>query len=179
MACVCTCTLASERLVFDARRSLVLTQGQWLFSNSFSSSSSWSGLNVVRFLRNFGWSEPSKLPVSSLPSTSETIRNNFVKIPLQLRSCTFDVRGSVHHSTIHKEKSNKMQQCIKILLFHIYMKLNMFRATHRPSSGTLCLTTSTSQTSNNLPRMKNQRLPVQFQALDDGRCVARNMLSFI
>ena len=30
-------------------------------------------------------------------------------------------------------KSNKMPQCIKIL-FHIYMKLNMFRATHRPSS---------------------------------------------
>ena len=30
---------------------------------------------------------------------------------------------------IHKEKSNKMQRCIKILLFHIYMKLNMFRAT--------------------------------------------------
>jgi len=27
-----------------------------------------------------------------------------------------------------------MQQCIKIL-FHIYMKLNTFRATHRPSSG--------------------------------------------
>jgi hypothetical protein len=24
-----------------------------------------------------------------------------------------DVRGSVHHTTIHKEKSNKMQQCIK------------------------------------------------------------------
>ena len=45
------------------------------------------------------------------------------------------VRGSVNHSTIHKVKSNKMQQCIKILLLHIYMKLNMFRATHRPSSG--------------------------------------------
>jgi len=28
-----------------------------------------------------------------------------------------------------------MQQCIKILLFQIYMKLNMFRATHCPSSG--------------------------------------------
>jgi len=28
-----------------------------------------------------------------------------------------------------------MQQCIKILLFHIYMKLNMFRATHCSSSG--------------------------------------------
>ena len=29
-------------------------------------------------------------------------------------------------------------------------------------SGTVCLTTSTNYTSNNLPRMKNQRLPVQF-----------------
>jgi hypothetical protein len=28
-----------------------------------------------------------------------------------------------------------MQQCIKFLLFHIYMKLNMFRAKHRLSSG--------------------------------------------
>jgi hypothetical protein len=45
------------------------------------------------------------------------------------------VRGPVHHSTIRKEKTNKMQQCIKILLYLIYMKLNMFRATHRPSSG--------------------------------------------
>jgi hypothetical protein len=85
-----------------------------------------------------------------------------------------DVRGSVHHSKIHKEKSNKMQQYIKILLFHIYMKLNMFRAIHRPSSrakGSLwlywlvfrqCLKKSTNHTSNNLPHMKNQRLPVQF-----------------
>ena len=32
-----------------------------------------------------------------------------------------------------QRESNKIQQCIKIL-FHIYMKLNMFRATHRPSS---------------------------------------------
>ena len=35
---------------------------------------------------------------------------------------------------IHTEKSNKMQQCIKIL-FHIYIKVNMFQATHHPSSG--------------------------------------------
>ena len=34
-------------------------------------------------------------------------------------------------------------------------------------------------TSNNPPRMQNQRLLVQFYAPDDGRCVARNMLSFI
>jgi len=33
----------------------------------------------------------------------------------------------------HK-KCNKMQQGIKIL-FHIYMKLSMFRATYRPPSG--------------------------------------------
>jgi hypothetical protein len=46
-----------------------------------------------------------------------------------------DVRGSVHHSTILKEKSIKMQQYIKILLLHVYLKLNMFRATHRLSSG--------------------------------------------
>jgi hypothetical protein len=46
-----------------------------------------------------------------------------------------DICGSVHPSTIYKEKPNKMQQCIEILLFHIYMKLNMFRVTHRPSSG--------------------------------------------
>jgi len=38
-------------------------------------------------------------------------------------------------------------------------------------SGTLFLTTSTNYTSNNLPRMRNQRLPVQFEAPDDGRCV--------
>jgi len=37
---------------------------------------------------------------------------------------------------------------------------------------------STNYMSNNLPRMKNQRLPVQFWAPDDGRCVARNTLSF-
>jgi len=48
---------------------------------------------------------------------------------------SLDARGSVHDSIIHKEKSNKIQQCIKNL-FHIYMKLNIFRATHRPSSGT-------------------------------------------
>jgi len=65
----------------------------------------------------------------------------YLKVPLLIerykferRSCKLDVRGSVHHSTIHKEKSNKMQQRIIISLFHIYMKLNMFRVTHRPLS---------------------------------------------
>ena len=45
----------------------------------------------------------------------------------------FNVRGSMHHSIIHIE----IQQDATVYqnLFHIYMKLNMFRATHRPSSG--------------------------------------------
>jgi len=34
-----------------------------------------------------------------------------------------------------------MQQCIKIL-FYFYMKLNMFRATHRPSLGAYNCTSS-------------------------------------
>jgi hypothetical protein len=45
----------------------------------------------------------------------------------------FDVRWFLHHSTIHEKKPSKMQQSIKAL-FPIYVKLNMFRATHRPSS---------------------------------------------
>ena len=38
------------------------------------------------------------------------------------------------NSVCAHKKSKKMPQCIKIL-FHIYMKLNMFWATHRLSSG--------------------------------------------
>jgi hypothetical protein len=56
------------------------------------------------------------------------------------------------------------------------MKLNMFRVTHRPSSGAWRPPTTRP---NNFPRTKNQRLPVQFYAPDDGQCVARNMLNFI
>jgi len=71
-------------------------------------------------------------------------------------------QGSAIITNCLQTKSNKMQQCIKIL-FHIYMTL----------------TASSNYTSNNPPRMQNQRLLVQFKAPDDGRCVARNMLSFI
>jgi hypothetical protein len=41
-----------------------------------------------------------------------------------------------HRSTNHSYR--KIQQDATVyqnLLFHIYIKLNMFRATHRPSSG--------------------------------------------
>jgi hypothetical protein len=37
------------------------------------------------------------------------------KIPLPVnRRLQLDIRGSVHHSTIHIEKSNKMRQCIRM-----------------------------------------------------------------
>ena len=39
----------------------------------------------------------------------------------------------MHHSIIHKEKSNKMQQCIKILLFHIYMNVHQLHV-QQPST---------------------------------------------
>jgi len=45
-----------------------------------------------------------------------------------------DVRGSVHCSIIHKENPTRCNSVSKFL-FHIYIRLNMFRATHRPSSG--------------------------------------------
>jgi hypothetical protein len=99
-----------------------------------------------------------------------------------------DVRGSVHHSTIHEQKSNKMQLYIKFY-YSIFIWsstcFGWYTAHHQEPktalvtsgflyvercwtcswwtlSGTLCLTTSTNYTSNNFPRMKNQRLPVQF-----------------
>jgi hypothetical protein len=52
---------------------------------------------------------------------------NFTKVVVKKRR--------ILHCLIHEEKSNKMQQCTKILLLHIYIKLNMFRTTHRPLSG--------------------------------------------
>jgi hypothetical protein len=45
-----------------------------------------------------------------------------------------DVRGSVHHSIIHIENPTRWNSSSKFL-FRIYMKLNMFRATHGPSLG--------------------------------------------
>jgi len=48
---------------------------------------------------------------------------------------TNKMQQAAHHNTSHTEKTNKMQQAAhQNLLFHIYMKFNMFRATHRPSS---------------------------------------------
>jgi len=83
---------------------------------------------------------------------------------------------------IHTEIANKMQQYIKIYYsIFVYTKLNVFRATHRPPSGAQNCTSSlwfyirdrllvvevagrcpATSTTNNLSRMQNRRLLVQF-----------------
>jgi hypothetical protein len=95
----------------------------------------------------------------------------------------------VHHGTIRKEKSNKMQQCINIFIIpYLYeaqhvsgdtppiirsLKLHWQRLVFYMWKVVGCVVggrnqahtvpaKSSNYTSNNLPRMKNQRLPVQF-----------------
>jgi len=73
------------------------------------------------------------------------IKKHFALKRTEIQNITFEIKNRAIQQLqckcahllepIHKEKSNMMQQCIKILLFLIYMKLDMFRATHRPSSG--------------------------------------------
>jgi len=60
-----------------------------------------------------------------------------------------------------------MQKCIRIFIIpYLFEAQNVSGDTppiiRRTLSGTLCLTTSTNYMSNDLPRMKNQRLPVKF-----------------
>jgi hypothetical protein len=51
------------------------------------------------------------------------------------RGYKLDVRGSVHHNINHTDITNKMQPCTRIYYSSVYQLLNMFRATHRSSSG--------------------------------------------
>jgi len=97
----------------------------------------------------------------------------------------FDVRGSVHHSTIHEERCNNVSKFYYSVFIWSSTCFGRHTAHHQEPktalaasgfsyvegcwtcswwtlSGTVCLTTSTNYTSNNLPHMKNQRLPVLF-----------------
>jgi len=97
-------------------------------------------------------------------------------------NCNKDVLGEFMN-TIHTRNSQQDTTVYQNLLFRIYMKLNMFRATHRPSSGAQNCTSSlwfcilemlldtefsgrcqrpATSMSNNLLRMQNQRLLLQF-----------------
>ena len=46
-----------------------------------------------------------------------------------------DVRGSVHHSTIHQETIQQDATMYQTFIIPYFLKINMFWATHRPSSG--------------------------------------------
>jgi hypothetical protein len=74
------------------------------------------------------------------PKLPEFFTNQMQNIGGHLNSCHLRITLGISYESKRvkndrKEKSNQMQQCIRILLFHIYMKLSMFRATHHPSSG--------------------------------------------
>jgi hypothetical protein len=74
------------------------------------------------------------------PKLPQFVSNQIQSIGGHLNSCHLQTAlgiscESKRVKNICKEKSNQMQQCIRIFLFHTYMKLNVFRATHRLSSG--------------------------------------------
>jgi len=114
----------------------------------------------------------------------------------------FYVRGSVHHSIIHKENPTRCNSVSTFYFVFIWSSSCFGRhaAHHQEPKTALAasgfayvegwwtcscwtmsatLRASSNYTSNNPPRMQNQRLLVQLKTPDDGRCVARNMLSFV
>jgi len=113
-------------------------------------------------------------------------------LPFTEKNGWFDVHGSVHHSTIHKEKNPTRCNNVSNFYYSIFIWSSTCFGRHTAHhqepktalavssfsyvkgcwtcgrwtlSGTVCLTTSTIYTSKNLSRMKNQRLPVQFRLL--------------
>jgi hypothetical protein len=112
----------------------------------------------------------------------------------------------VHHSTIHKENPTRCNNVSNFIIPYVYeaqhvsgdtlpiirslnlhwqpLVFHMWKVVCTCSwwtlLGTVCVWQRPPTTcTNNLPHMKNQKLPVHIYAPDDGRCVARNMLSFI
>ena len=112
-------------------------------------------------------------------------------------SVVFDVHKSLHHHTIQTIQPTRCNNFTSLLL-DVYVWLNMFRASPRPSSGAnrctsslwfylwkvaagallvvVCQTTTNNAPVASLQRL-NHRLLVQLYAPDDGRGDARNMLS--
>jgi hypothetical protein len=94
----------------------------------------------------------------------QCVSDNFHQLHVQTTLHLWKTRGC----QCNKEKSNKMQKRIKILWFHIYMKLNMFRVTHCPPSpdGTHCTWQRPPTTRpNNLPHMKTRGCQCSFRLL--------------
>ena len=78
-------------------------------------------------------------------------------------TCTFTSTNTI----FHKEKSNKMQECIKIFIIPYLHEAQHVSGVTPPIIRSLKLhwqplVLSTNYMSINLPRMKNQKLPVQL-----------------
>jgi hypothetical protein len=149
---------------------------------------------------NTDWNELNSVYILGIQNKSRKCYMHTVVAGI-VQLIKLNVRGSVHHSIIHTEIANKMQQCIKIYYSMFIWSQKFFggggdTAHHQElktaltASGfayvkdcwTLCLLDSVQQAQRPTTFhgiMKNQRLLVQFQTPDDGRCVAWNMLSFI
>jgi len=123
---------------------------------------------------------------------------NIILTTKHFHFCDVHVRGSVHRSIIHKENPTRCNSVSKFYSIFIWNSTCFGRHTahHQEpktalaASGFVCvedcwtcscwtMTASSNYTSNNPPRIRNQRLLVQFYAPDERRYVARNMLSFI
>ena len=130
-----------------------------------------------------------KVAIYSATSTTKVLPE-LLNVNLKSR---FDIHGSVHRRLLSRN-TNKMQLCNRIYYSKVYWRLNMFRAAHRSSSGALnCICSlwficpysdrPLSRLSLSLGNGRspyghiNQRLQIQFRALDNERCAARNMLS--
>ena len=70
----------------------------------------WIFINVYWTFRSHKWQEIYMLVEELSPSHEGHCSLSLINFKRQS-----DVCGSMHQSTIHKEKSNKIQQCIKIL----------------------------------------------------------------
>jgi hypothetical protein len=139
------------------------------------------------FFSNFAWGQVLNHSVLLRATESRTafwFRSFYELFLFKYTLKRSDICGSVHHSTIHRAKSNKMQQCIKIyysLFTRIWSSTCFGRNTaHRQepktalaasgfafvddcwTCGFWTLSATNNHTSNNLPRLQNPSLLVQF-----------------
>jgi len=125
--------------------------------------------------------ESSDARITNYPSLMSYLQNvyHLMYLLTVIRSNKLDVRGSVHHSIIHKEYPTRCNSVSKFYFMFIWSSTCFRRHTaHHPepkialaSSGFAYVegcwtcswwTASSNYTSNNPPRMQNQRMLVEF-----------------
>ena len=125
------------------------------------------------------------LSLSLSPAHTHTHTHTKPAIPLVL--CKSKIQKL---NTAFSRNTNKMQLCNRIYYSKVYLRLNMFRAAHRSSSGALNCVCSLwfiyPCGDRPLPRLSGKSihpfptqpwLQTQFRAPDDEQCAARNMFS--